>query len=279
MQVFTKLSTLILLAAVLAGCSKTDGENRSVYKYDNYVGCYIKPVHLFGTIHYNSTSGTGGPSLAEQEYNRFWMEMRFDPAVNETYSDGTRYSGEQVRQFWQDHFICRSLKSTDDVIYDQPYNPEFNRIYDSLCTAHRDTQYQEKYKYAFAQFSFPAVFRKMTLDVVSDAPYDAAHPAGASLADIISLHFPTAKEFIESGYQAAEPTKNLYYVKNGDMVLIEPLNQFNNEYRKLVGGSFRFEFTKAPDATSTHRFTIVYRDEDGRVLTSQMAPVTIQDGK
>ena len=61
------------------------------------------------------------------------------------------------------------------------------------------------------------------------------------------------------------------------MVLIEPLNQFNNEYRKLVGGSFRFEFIKAPDATSTHRLTIVYRDEDGRVLTSQMEPVTIRN--
>lgn len=281
MQVFIKLSKLILLAAVLAGCSKTDGEDRSVYKYDNYVGCYIKPVHLFGTIHYNSTSGTGGPSLAEQEYNRFWMEMRFYPAYSyESYGEERKqFSQKEVDQYRLDHFICRSLKSTDDVIYDQPYNPEFNRIYDSLCTVHRDTQYQEKYKYATAQFSFPAVFRKMTLDVVSDAPYDAAHPAGASLADIISLHFPTAKEFIESGYQSAEPTKNLYYVKNGDMVLIEPLNQFNTEYRKLVGGSFRFEFTKAPDATSTHRFTIVYRDEDGRVLTSQMAPVTIQDGK
>ena len=168
MQVFIKLSKLILLAAVLAGCSKTDGEDRSVYKYDNYVGCYIKPVHLFGTIYYNSTSGTGGPSLAEQEYNRFWMEMRFYPAYSyESYGEERKqFSQKEIDQYRLDHFICRSLKSTDDVIYDQPYNPEFNRIYDSLCTVHRDTQYQEKYKYATAQFSFPAVFRKMTLDVV-----------------------------------------------------------------------------------------------------------------
>lgn len=275
MQVFIKLSKLILLAAVLAGCSKTDGEDRSVYKYDNYVDNYIKPEKLFSLF----APIDGATANEARDYDNLEITLRFYPVGDETYSDGTRYSGEQVRQFWQDHFICRSLKSTDDVIYDQPYNPEFNRIYDSLCVAHKDAGLK-KTDY-IGQFSYPVVFRRITLDMVSDAAYDAAHPAGTSLADILDVQFHSAKEFIESGYvapQAGTPESKGWCLGDGT-TLTMPLYQFNNEYRKLVGGSFRFEFTKAPDATSTHRFTIVYRDEDGRVLTSQMEPVTIQGGK
>ena len=36
------------------------------------------------------------------------------------------------------------------------------------------------------------------------------------------------------------------------------------------------DFPVAPDVTSTHRFTVTYRDEDGRVLTATAAPVTLQ---
>ena len=52
--------------------------------------------------------------------------------------------------------------------------------------------------------------------------------------------------------------------------------QFNEEYRKLVDCRMNIDFPVAPDVTSTHRFTVTYRDEDGRVLTATAAPVTLQ---
>ncbi len=56
-----------------------------------------------------------------------------------------------------------------------------------------------------------------------------------------------------------------------------PLEQFNREYRKLIlSYRIRLNFKPAPDITSTHRFTVTYRDEDGRVLTATAAPVTLQ---
>lgn len=250
-----KIVLTVLLAAVLAACSKEDGRTPlgpDPDYWDNYVAYYIKPVQLFGTYQYDFSTGTGGPSHPEQEYNRFRLDLRFSPAVSDT------YNGDAVHKYELEHFIRR----TDPV-------------YDSICTAHKDTQYA-KSDCPFEQFDYPANYRRMTLDVVSDAPYDAAHPAGTSLADIITVRFPSAKEYIESGYKVLETSKTQYYV-NGALMLVKSLAQFNTEHRKLVGGSFRFEFTKAPDATSTHRFTIVYRDEDGRVLTSQMEPVTIRN--
>lgn len=259
MKAFNKLSKLILLAAVLAGCSKGDDGalNSKPLSSDNYVAYYIKPVELFGTYKYDFTTGTGAPALPEQEYNRFRIEMRFSPTSYETYN-GVAYTGDEVVAYELEHVI-------------RPTTPV---VYDSLCSAHKDTEFG-KTPYPYEQFSYPATFRRMTLDIVSDAMYDAAHPAGASLADIISVRFPSAKEYVESGYKLVGPSKNQYYA-DGALILVKPLTQFNTEYRKLVGGWFRFEFTKAPDATSTHRFTLVYRDEDGRELTTAMPPVTIK---
>ena len=54
------------------------------------------------------------------------------------------------------------------------------------------------------------------------------------------------------------------------------LTQFNEEYRKLIADNIKLKFKTAPDVTSTHRFTVTYRDEDGRVLTATTAPVTLQ---
>ena len=265
MKAFTKLSKLILLAAVLAGCSKQEGERPlPPYKFDNYIRYYIKPVELF-------TFSTPDQATVETDGETpFQITLRFDPVSNETYSGGVKYTGEKVSQFWLDHCIYPTIEGTPT------YDSENNRIYDSLCVAHNDTEYQKSI-YSTGGFGYLTVYRKMTLDVVSDAPYDAAHPAGASLADIITVRFPSAREFIESGYvlpKSDTPEKE-WHPRNG-VTLIQSLSQFNTEHRKLMGGWFRFEFTKAPDATSTHTFTIVYRDEDGRELTTTMPPVTIK---
>lgn len=157
--------------------------------------------------------------------------------------------------------------------YDDPYNPEFNRIYDSLCVANKDTRYSAAEKrYNGDQFKIPAVYRRMTLSVTSDTDYDAAHPAGTPLDDLLKTRVYFAKEIVESGYDFKQYPAPDYITGH---TIMEPLSEFNAANRKLVGGWFRFEFTKAPDATSTHRFTLVYRDEDGRELTAKLNPVTI----
>ena len=119
----------------------------------------------------------------------------------------------------------------------------------------------------------------MTLDVTSDEPYDATHPSGTSLADIIDIYAYSAKEMIDSGYdyksvcEKGEIYDNaICFGKKLDM----SLTQFNEEYRKLIADNIKLKFKTAPDVTSTHRFTVTYRDEDGRVLTATTAPVTLQ---
>ena len=272
MQALNKLSTLILLAAVLAGCSKEDGRTplgpEADAPYENYVRNYIKPVELF------TFSTPDQPMVETSGKTPFQITLRFNPVSGETYSGGVKYTDEKVSQFWNDHSIYPSLEGPT-------YKPEVRRVYDSLSTAHKDTEFNKSI-YSTEMFQYMTVYRRMTLDIVSDTPYDAAHPAGASLADIITIRFPSAKEFIEDGYTWTDATKSLPHeeVNTYDgIILIKSLAQFNTENRKLVGGWFRFEFTKAPDATSTHTFTIIYLDEDGRELTTTMPPVTIKAGE
>lgn len=122
----------------------------------------------------------------------------------------------------------------------------------------------------------------MTLDITSDTQYDAAHPAGTSLADMVIINISSAKEIIESGYDENLCGKEIniygdeYPVLSSGYELRMPLKQFNEEYRKLVDCRMNIDFPVAPDVTSTHRFTVTYRDEDGRVLTATAAPVTLQ---
>lgn len=265
-----KIVLTVLLAAVLAGCSKEDGriplDPTPESGYENYVRNYIKPVELF--TFYTPTSKV----VETAGQNPFQITLRFDPSTDETYSGGVKYTKEMADRFWKDNCIYPSLEG-------HTFDPEARRVFDSLSTAHKDTEFQ-KSAYSTRKFLYMTAFRRLTLDVVSDAPYDAAHPAGTSLADIITVRFPSAKEFIEDGYTWSDATKNLPHEDISTyegIILIKSLTQFNTEHRKLVGGWFRMTFTKAPDATSTHRLTIVYRDEDGRELTSQMEPVTIRN--
>ena len=88
----------------------------------------------------------------------------------------------------------------------------------------------------------------------------------------------SAKEIIESGYNKSLVVKDEQGCLDLQLghELKMPLEQFNREYRKLIADNIRLNFKTAPDVTSTHRFTVTYRDEDGRVLTATAAPVTLQ---
>ena len=262
---------LLVIACFAVNCSKGQ-ENDLGPVADNYVRYYIKPVDLFVGF----VSDEKLPNTAPVGYSDFSLNIMCFPMGAGEYN-GQTFSSQDVEKYRTDHFIHRTPKSNEWVEYDDPYNPEFNRIYDSLCTAHNDTKYSAaRERYVGEQFAFPTLFRRMTLSVASDTDYDATHPAGTPLDDVLNVYFYSVKEIVESGYDFDKyPSKGFI---DGHAIQ-EPLTQFNNEYRKLMGAMFKLSFTKAPAATSVHRFTVTYTDEDGRVLTSQMAPVTIQAGK
>ena len=272
MRNITIITALIsVVAFVLSGCSKDGGikDHDPGPIVNNYVWYYVKPTKIFLPDDVSSRDKGDG---AYRQYVFF-----VPPSSDRLYNDGEIWTPEMKDQFDYENLIhdIYSYEYNDDKY---PPIKEHLLRYDSLCKAHKDTEYSKKEKhYSGHQFIW-ATYRRMTLDVTSDTQYDAAHPAGTSLADIVNIKTYSAKEIIENGYDKSLVVKDEQGCLDLQLghELKMPLEQFNREYRKLIADNIRLNFKTAPDVTSTHRFTVTYRDEDGRVLTATAAPVTLQ---
>ena len=275
MKKITIISALVsAVALVLSGCSKDGGaeDDRHYPMANNYVWNYVRPTKIFlpdDLSTYNKGNG------AYRQY------VFFVPLGDELYNDGEVWTREMKDKFHDENLIHDVIYSPDYIANENPVIGDIKRRYDSLCVAHKDTEYKKEKRYCSEVFPY-ATYRRMTLDITSDTQYDAAHPAGTSLADMVIINISSAKEIIESGYDENLCGKEIniygdeYPVLSSGYELRMPLKQFNEEYRKLVDCRMNIDFPVAPDVTSTHRFTVTYRDEDGRVLTATAAPVTLQ---
>ena len=270
-----KITLLIFIAAAwftISGCSKdSPSPDHSLGPVmNNYVRGYIRPVKLFLPDDVSNYQTQG--------FIHTQIVLMAPIHSIKSYNNGERWTYEMIDMFDYKNIIRpTSLFEYNDDKF--PVIPELVNRYDSLCKAHKDTEYSKKEKhYSGEQFPY-ATYRRMTLDVTSDAPYDATHPSGTSLADIIDIYAYSAKEMIDNGYDywsVCEKGEIYDNAINFGKKLDMSLTQFNEEYRKLIAYNIKLKFKTAPDVTSTHRFTVTYRDEDGRVLTATAAPVTLQ---
>ena len=270
-----KITLLIFIAAAwftISGCSKdSPSPDHSLGPVmNNYVRGYIRPVKLFLPDDVSNYQTQG--------FIHTQIVLMTPIHSIKSYNNGERWTYEMIDMFNYKNIIRpTSLFEYNDDKF--PVIPELVNRYDSLCKAHKDTEYSKKEKhYSGEQFPY-ATYRRMTLDVTSDEPYDATHPSGTSLADIIDIYAYSAKEMIDNGYDywsVCEKGEIYDNAINFGKKLDMSLTQFNEEYRKLIADNIKLKFKTAPDVTSTHRFTVTYRDEDGRVLTATAAPVTLQ---
>lgn len=103
--------------------------------------------------------------------------------------------------------IYREYTSKEDNIKTASYSfkskGENKKIYDELCKIHNDLSYNQKRSYIVAPLwgRCSAIdFRE--IDVVSNKDFDAEHPAGKSLKDVVRFVSISPKQFIDSGYAA-----------------------------------------------------------------------------
>ena len=153
--------------------------------------------------------------------------------------------------------------------------------YDSLAKAHNDLSYNRK----TLIMGNSCLYRRTTgIHVVSDVDYDEAHPAGTYLDDIMRIRFTSAEDYLATGYTSLEQylgqtTGPASYYGNVPIVnldLSEDLDEFNQIQRKLIPFDFGFNLTKAPERTGTHRFTIIYMNEDGVELSATVEPIMVR---
>ena len=74
-------------------------------------------------------------------------------------------------------------------------------VYDSLCKVHNDLGYDKKRGYiAMPDWGSCSTFDIAHIDVVSNANFDAQHPSGTSLNDLVYFISVSPKKYIDSGY-------------------------------------------------------------------------------
>lgn len=105
------------------------------------------------------------------------------------------------------------------------------------------------------------------IDVIAITDFDAAHPAGSSLEDIVRVEAYTAAPFIESQYTKLE--QGDYHRNNIKCSLAE----FNARNYDLVKSGISLFITSAPDPSDDIRLKFTYRTSDGVSLTYQLYPL------
>lgn len=106
---------------------------------------------------------------------------------------------------------------------------------------------------------------KMTISCDDD--FDAEHPAGTPLDDIVNLEYSTYYKFIESGYKLK--FDNPWWYDKEEEVLSSPLNSINEDVTKLAKIHLslndinewenffaRLVFTSQPEKTGEYNFTL-----------------------
>ena len=102
--------------------------------------------------------------------------------------------------------IYRKYTSEDDHIKTASYSfkskGEEKKRYDELCKIHNDLSYNKKRSYIVVPiWGICSAIDFKEIDVVSNKDFDAEHPAGTSLKDIVRSVSVSPKKFIDSGYK------------------------------------------------------------------------------
>ncbi len=144
--------------------------------------------------------------------------------------------------------------------------------YDALCERHGDMSYNRKIKYMPNNPPLPVskiAVDFVSVDIVSDADYDADHPAGESLGDVVLFISSTVKPFIDSGYRGRESTRIEKYVSElspDDLILLGGNSTYIPHGYIINYLMFNFQ----PTLSKTHTFTVTMTADDGRVFSDSI---------
>lgn len=130
------------------------------------------------------------------------------------------------------------------------------KLYDELCSRYNDMSYNKEVGRPFGLPLTHAIYPHFgAINVYSDKDFDAQHPAGTLLNDVMSVRFQNARDYINSGYSdeylpIAEKTVSLANLQPDDLELA-----IQNIY--LI-------FDVEPAELSTHTLTIECINAEGK---------------
>lgn len=152
-------------------------------------------------------------------------------------------------------------------------------LYKQLCQKHHDNSYKEE-RYEWPNTpgvndAYTAVATDFVdIDITVSPAYDAEHPDGSSVADIIKVTFTTLKPFIDAGYKY---TQNYSEWNCDGMVCwthpnyyhyVKMMNEMTARDMILLGPTMKLEFTTPPTTTGDYALELKMTSDEGDVYTT-----------
>ena len=134
------------------------------------------------------------------------------------------------------------------------YYHKGDEAYNRLSVKHRDSFEGWTNKYYFSTFSICYAMDFSSIDIICNREYDANHPAGSSLADIVNYEAISIYPWIRSGYQTE---KKVYWISK-PLSLVEP-----DDMTMLFVLNFKLSLLIPPFENGDYSFHITLKTDDG----------------
>ena len=134
------------------------------------------------------------------------------------------------------------------------------KFFDELCSSYNDMSYNREVVRAFNLPLTHTIYPHFgAINVYSNKDFDAQHPAGTLLNDVMSVKFQNAKDYINSGYSDE-------YLPIPEKTV--PLADLQPEDLELAIQNIYLIFDAEPTELSTHYLTIKCTNAEGKTYTA-----------
>lgn len=143
-------------------------------------------------------------------------------------------------------------------------------VFDRLCEKHGDVTYNRAIRiYADKRYDYRCAEDFVNIEITSSADWDADHPAGSSLGDIVRLISNTPLPYIRSGY-----TQKYSEEKGGEYYPIDKLvSELTPDDMMLLSNGIKYRFTQPPTLSREHTLTVRLTTDEGKVFTASVDAV------
>lgn len=134
--------------------------------------------------------------------------------------------------------------------------------FDGLSERYNDLSY-DRYTVCGPRIAVNDSLRQVNVETVEY--FDALHPAGSDVSDLVECRYISYHDYVQSGYKKEEkdagqyPDLMEYYEIEGAKLLASGLSGINYANSKLVAPDFVLQFNKMPEEKGRYPFRFVFQ--------------------